>query len=910
MPNGKSSSGAMLLLILILVAQPILFVNLQPVLPTYTLSPSMTEEELPVHSGYTSLWNETKHVSALGTLSLIVIAVEFSDRFFTTTIEQLNVIFFQNLRKYIEEVSYGQATVQGKVQGIYRLSRSMFSYGWDYGAIDGGPAGIRTYELVQDAIDKADPDISFEGYEYVMVLHAGEGQESTPANPDNIWSVTYLYGTWFKTKDNKSYRMAAIVPEKQGRGADALGVIAHEFGHLLGLPDLYNKVKNSLEGEVGKWDLMARGNWNGNPPGSRPAHPTVWCKMKLGWIRADQIKQIEIGYGSTEYLGSVESPQADVKAARISLPDNSCYFVEYRSRFYDPYLPNEGILIMRIDERNSQDRGLITLMYARSGLDNATFRLGDYYMDRKEKVLISPRFTDNKTYGIDILRCQYAAIKISAPFRGSSFFIDGKPCTVSPSGTAIVYVTPTSHSVSVPNWIVQDRNRLVFLCWSDGLAKNERTVQATSNVSLSVVCKWQALLTVRSTGVSDFRHSGTIQIDGTSYAIHDSTRIDLWIDLNKSVRVSVVDPRVEAERDIRYVFKGWQGLNLNSTEVSVRISQPTELVARYGKQYYLRVRSQFGNPIGEGWYDEGATARFQVSSPQYLSSRERSVFECWTGDCSSNEPTGTLILDKPCQLTAQWRRQYLTAMKILDYNGRPLDTNRVKALVEAPNGTQLDGPITGELWLDNGAWKIRGIWLMGVDVSPPGQIFMPSAEGVWIVRVRAFTLTVRVSTRLLMIAVPAASIHVRLPQGGSGVLSTNSSGIATFHGLPSGKYELHVTKNGEVVSSATVELVDDTYLSVRISDLLESIVVIAFTALASLSMVVLVIRVRRPRARVRGTSHQARPSPDIERKIYDYVIGHGGIISRSVAAQELRISQEALNLAIRRMLNSGRLKSC
>jgi len=907
MPNGKFRSGLMLLLAIFWIAQPVLFVRPQdPLVPGYSFSPSIIEEGQSAQSRYASSWSETKPVK--GVLTLIVIAVEFSDRPFKTSVEQLNVIF-QNLRKYIEEISYGQATVQSKVQGVYHLSRSMFSYGWDNGGIDGDPSGIRTYQLVQDAIDKADLDVNFENYEYLMVVHAGEGQESTPSNPENIWSVTYVSGVWFTTRDQKSYSKAATVPEKEARGADVLGPIAHEFGHLLGLPDLYNAGKDASEGDAGKWDLMARGLWNGNPPGSKPAHPTAWCKLKLGWIRADQVKQVDTGHSSTEYLGPVEAPEGDAKVVIIPLSDDSYYFVECRSRFYDPYLPNEGVLIMKIDQQDlSRERGPITLVCAHSGSDNATFRLGEYYLNRNQRVLVSPRFADNKTFGIDFFRCQYAAIKISTPFRGASFFIDGKPCSASPSGTTIVFVNLTSHSVSVPNWIVQDRNRLLFVCWNDGLTRNERTVQAASNVTLSVVCKRQALLTVRSSGVSDFRYSGTIQIDDTPYSLHDSLRIDLWMDVNKMVRVFIVNSKVEAERDVQYVFKGWQGLSLNSTELNMRMSQPTELVAKFGKQYYLRVKSQFGNPVGEGWYDDGARATIQVSSPQYLNSRDRSMFECWSGDYSGNEPIGTLIMEKPSQVTGQWRHQYLTSMRILDYRGRSLCADGVKALIEAPNGTQLNGPLTKDFWLDNGVWKIRGVTLMGVDVSPPDQTFMPSSEGIWSVRVRAFALTVRVSTRLLITAISGASIHIQLPQGGPAVLYTNASGIATFYGLPSGKYGLNVVKDGGIATRATVELVDDVYLWLRIDDLLESIVMIGVMALASLSMGVLVIRIRRS-SRTRRRPHRAGHSANVK-EVYDYIIRHEGVISKSTTSQELGISQKALNQAIRRLLDSGSLKSC
>jgi tetratricopeptide (TPR) repeat protein len=58
-----------------------------------------------------------------------------------------------------------------------------------------------------------------------------------------------------------------------------LRTFMHEFGHNLGLPDLYNYEK--LEAEpVGNWDLMDRGD----------EELSAWSRVKLGWITSDSVK--------------------------------------------------------------------------------------------------------------------------------------------------------------------------------------------------------------------------------------------------------------------------------------------------------------------------------------------------------------------------------------------------------------------------------------------------------------------------------------------------------------------------------------------------------------------------------------------------------------------------------------------
>ncbi len=62
-----------------------------------------------------------------------------------------------------------------------------------------------------------------------------------------------------------------------GRHQATVGIIAHELGHDLGMPDLYDPDRSAADrGGVGSWSLMASGSWNAAPggfSGSSPAHP-------------------------------------------------------------------------------------------------------------------------------------------------------------------------------------------------------------------------------------------------------------------------------------------------------------------------------------------------------------------------------------------------------------------------------------------------------------------------------------------------------------------------------------------------------------------------------------------------------------------------------------------------------------
>jgi hypothetical protein len=121
-----------------------------------------------------------------------------------------------------------------------------------------------------------------------------------------------------------------------------MGTAAHEFGHDLGLPDLYD-VDGSSAG-IGTWGIMGYGSWLGG--GDVPAHFCAWSKVFLGWITPNEVTV------DTDdlVLNCVEISGHDT-IFRISLTPDEYFLLENRyNTGFDQYLSGPGVLIWHIDD--------------------------------------------------------------------------------------------------------------------------------------------------------------------------------------------------------------------------------------------------------------------------------------------------------------------------------------------------------------------------------------------------------------------------------------------------------------------------------------------------------------------------------------------------------------------------------
>jgi hypothetical protein len=85
------------------------------------------------------------------------------------------------------------------------------------------------------------------------------------------------------------------------------------------------------------------------------------------------------------------------------------------------------------------------------------------------------------------------------------------------------------------------------------------------------------------------------------------------------------------------------------------------LYANYDTEHFLEEISAYGETQGEGWYQEGAPADFSVTDYVGLADT-RHYFTGWSGDYNGDAAAGSLDMDEPQTVTANWRHEYLLTL--------------------------------------------------------------------------------------------------------------------------------------------------------------------------------------------------------------------------------------------------------
>lgn len=299
-----------------------------------------------------------------GEILVAVILVDFEDNQFGTPDslrDELREMLFSSgtyatgsLNDFYREVSADKVWFNGAILGPYRAPQPYTFY--TAGRSGLGDYPNNTQRLIEDAIGLADPDIDYSQFDpngdnYVdglIVVHAGPGAEGITNNTQRqnaIWSHKWTTSAPLH-HDGVNLYAYLTVPEQS-----TIGVWAHELGHLLfGWPDLYD-TDNSSYG-LGNYCLMAGGSWNGG--GTRPAHPSAWCKLKQAWVEAETVE-----YNQPLEIAPVETGGKIYQLWTYGDPDKQYFLLENRQPIgFDDNLPDWGLAIYHVDDSqpdNSQE---------------------------------------------------------------------------------------------------------------------------------------------------------------------------------------------------------------------------------------------------------------------------------------------------------------------------------------------------------------------------------------------------------------------------------------------------------------------------------------------------------------------------------------------------------------------------
>lgn len=323
-----------------------------------------------------------KYNLTLGELRGIILLVQFSDVKFKSSNPQKLYTDFMNkegfsefahsgsVRDYFIQNSMGKFTPTFDVYGPITVPGSRESYGNTLTGNKGAKQAMQ--EALDTLVKRGGIDFSLydkdkDGFvDFFFMLFAGVGAANS-GNKNAIWPHAGNIGNignpknGVKLTDNIYMNRYACANEISGKAykkdsatstIEGIGTVVHEFGHVLGLPDLYDTKKTNPRKPLGSWDIMASGSYNcpNNTYNTQCCSPPLFSafeRMSLGWFTPTELND----------TGSVKLDKLDDNIAfSVTNPKNpnEMFLLEYRTKKnWDRGQKSSGMLIWHIDYSDS-----------------------------------------------------------------------------------------------------------------------------------------------------------------------------------------------------------------------------------------------------------------------------------------------------------------------------------------------------------------------------------------------------------------------------------------------------------------------------------------------------------------------------------------------------------------------------
>lgn len=635
---------------------------------------------------------------------VLVVASYFSDINYTVSTATLRQEWFgsnQSVAAYYSEISYGTFRLTGDVIGWFKLPYPESHYGMDCIAIDDADCSgsDQSIQIANDVVPQADTVVNFNNYDYFVFVHSGYGEESSGVKND-VWSVTYMAGADVQTNMKTLYQLS-IVAELQAAGASPIGVFCHEFAHLLNIPDLFNT--GTGKSILGHWSLMDAGTWNGNPPGSSPAHLISWGKIQLGWITGPMLIFANSGQTNTYTIDPIEVPSNNVHAVEVPIGTDAIasqsstptptqyYLVEVRASLgFDTALPATGVLISYVD--NNVVVGKIQIMDGHpsvSGLQDAVWNVGQTFTDTKNSISITIASQQGNSYQVSVNR---GGSPPPPPIRNQQTpYVDLAITGVNAQPSVVTLPNTTvTITAQISNLGTQNVTNVQVQMKLDGTIYGNNQVSVRAADSTQTIFRWVSTVgshvfqitidpnnlvndTNRANNVATF----TLNVGPTltiNVLLNATSRNNFWVSINGvkynvtsgqlQTKVPLGNVKVEVQayvnvsRGIRQEFSGWSDGSLANPR-QITVTQDTTLHASYVTEYLLSISSNGGSATPSGWHLPHTRVDVAVTNPSIVRPNEvRLSFNGWTGDMTSASPSLEVNMTQPVFLTANWTTQY------------------------------------------------------------------------------------------------------------------------------------------------------------------------------------------------------------------------------------------------------------
>lgn len=296
----------------------------------------------------------------------LIILVEYSDVKFSRADYARIAEEMANKENYDGYMSNGEIPEKvectGSVKDYFKYS-SMGKFAPHFDVV--GPVGINyasTYPrqttnaqtVIKAALAAADDQINYKDYDadgdgtvdMFYVIFAGAGSNFGSNNQNLLWPHAWQVQSY--SLDGVAFGRYACSTELYGspsnKKLDGVGVICHEFSHVLGLPDLYdtNYATGGQSIHPGDWSVMAQGPYLNES--KTPCAYTFFERMYAGFVEPQILDK------SGDY--KIESLNLSNQGYRINtVYDKEYFLLENRQQeVWNKYLPGHGLMIYRVDE--------------------------------------------------------------------------------------------------------------------------------------------------------------------------------------------------------------------------------------------------------------------------------------------------------------------------------------------------------------------------------------------------------------------------------------------------------------------------------------------------------------------------------------------------------------------------------
>lgn len=346
-------------------------------------------------------------VPTTGSPKALVILVEFLDTKFSSHVGDAKEFYNDLLNKedysndfgatgsaldFYKASSNGAYTPQFDVYGPVTVSQVESYYAGTSGQAN---VAMMVYEVTR----KLDSEIDYSQYDTdgdgqvdnIYFFYAGKGQADTGTSgliwPHNAWVSLSDFNI---VRDGVTIDRYACSSELNGKTDVPLGIgtFVHEFGHVLGIPDLYDTDSQWTSGyTLGYWDTMCKGCYN-NSQNTPPLYSS-YERYALGWLDPTTLDAVSTSNHELK-------PLTDENAAFLLPVPNSeqeYFLLENRQqKGWDEYLPGHGLLVWHIDENqeawknNAANNGLnnpaghnCVAIVPADGLSNLDTEAGDAF---------------------------------------------------------------------------------------------------------------------------------------------------------------------------------------------------------------------------------------------------------------------------------------------------------------------------------------------------------------------------------------------------------------------------------------------------------------------------------------------------------------------------------------------------